>query len=98
MSGKRNAKLLQAVLATAPVVLLFSNTARGTATWVGGASDSWGDPANWVGTAPIPPGVAAVASTPSQGDAWIGNNGSVSLNGFSAGAGTYSVIGRLHLG
>src|SRR5438477_12036341 len=99
MSVKRNAMLLKAIVATSPVslFLLQPNIARATATWTGAVSNSWGDAANWAGTAPIPPGVALATNGAAQGDAWIGNNSTVFYNNYLAGSGTI-VIGRLHLG
>src|SRR4051812_19640880 len=92
MSGKRNAKLLQAVLATAPVVLMFSNTARGTGTWIGSVSSSWGDAANWGGTG-NPPGVTA-----NNGDAYIGNNSTVVFGGYVTPTLTQANVTRLRVG
>jgi fibronectin-binding autotransporter adhesin len=71
--------------------------ARATGTWIGSASTSWGDVANWVGSAPLPPGVAQATNGAAQGDVWIGNNGTVFYNNFMAGSGTI-VIGRIRLG
>src|SRR4051812_26775967 len=98
MSRKRNAKLVKAVLVTAPVVLLFSNAAHGVGTWTGAVSSSWGDPANWLGS-PIPPGDAAAGNGTRATDVFIGNNSTVNLGGYLFGNGTTSlVISRFRLG
>src|SRR4051812_18195579 len=100
MSGKRNAKLLQAVLATAPVLtgLMVSQRAHAT-TWIG-AAGSWNSAANWAGT-PNPPLGDNIVNPANSGsflnsssfpEANIGNNGTVTLGGINVG------ISRIRLG